>query len=83
MSQEKVDRYKKEKANRKKIMRKQKLMGVIRKTVLAVVVVALIGWLAYSAYGIYESGKERVVAEVNFDSVTNYLNSLSSQSDAE
>lgn len=74
MSQEKVDRYKQEKANRKQIMRKQKAMGIVRKLILAVVAIALVGWLGYSAFDIYESGKERVVAEVNYDAVTNYLN---------
>lgn len=50
MSQEKVDRYKQEKVNRKQIMRKQKLMNNMRKGVLVVVALALIGWLGYSAY---------------------------------
>mgnify|MGYP005766198133 FL=1 len=77
MSQEKVDRYKKEKANRKKIMRREKLMSIVRKAVLTVAALALIGWLGYSAYDIYNSNKERVVAEVNYDAVTDYLNSLS------
>lgn len=77
MSQEKVDRYKQEKANRKQIMRKQKAMGIARKLILAVVAIALVGWLGYSAFDIYESGKERVVAEVNYDAVTNYLNNMS------
>ena len=77
MSQEKVDRYKKEKANRKKIMRREKLMSIVRKAVLTVAALALIGWLSYSAYDIYNSNKERVVAEVNYDAVTDYLNSLS------
>ena len=49
MSQAKVDRYKKEKENRKKLMRKQKMMGIVRKGVVAVIAVALIGWLGYSA----------------------------------
>ena len=35
MSQAKVDRYKKEKANRKQIMRKQKMMNFARKAVLS------------------------------------------------
>lgn len=83
MSQEKVDRYKQEKANRKKIMRKQKVMNVLRKGVLTLVALALVGWLGYSAYDIYESGKERVVAEVNYDAVTNYLNSLSADETTE
>lgn len=77
MSQEKVDRYKQEKASRKQIMRKQKAMGIVRKLILAVVAIALVGWLGYSAFDIYESGKERVVAEVNYDAVTNYLNNMS------
>ena len=77
MSQEKVDRYKKEKANRKKTMRREKAMSIVRKAVLTVTALALIGWLGYSAYDIYDSNKERVVAEVNYDAVTDYLNSLS------
>ena len=77
MSQEKVDRYKQEKANRKQIMRKQKARGIVRKLIRAVVAIALVGWLGYSAFDIYESGKERVVAEVNYDAVTNYLNNMS------
>lgn len=77
MSQERVDRYKQEKASRKQIMRKQKAMGIVRKLILAVVAIALVGWLGYSAFDIYESGKERVVAEVNYDAVTNYLNNMS------
>lgn len=82
MSQEKVDRYKKEKANRKQIMRKQKMMNFLRKGVLTLVALALIGWLGYSAYDMYESGKDRVVAEVNYDSVTDYLNSLTTETEA-
>lgn len=83
MSQEKVDRYKKEKANRKQLMRKQKLMGIVRKSILTLVALALIGWLGYSAYDLYESGKDRVVAEVNYDSVSDYLNTLTAETEAE
>ena len=49
MSQEKVDKYKKEKANRKETMRKEKIANKIRKFVVVVVGVALIGWVGYSA----------------------------------
>ena len=79
MSQEKVDRYKQEKANRKQTMRKQKAMGIVRKLILAVVAIALVGWLGYSAFDIYESGKERVVAEVNYDAVTTSIICLQRQ----
>lgn len=79
MSQEKVDRYKKEKANRKQIMRKQKIMSYVRKVVLGIVALALVGWLGYSAWQMYDSGKERIVAEVNYDSINDYVNSLSAE----
>ena len=83
MSQEKVDRYKQEKVNRKQIMRKQKLMNNMRKGVLVVVALALIGWLGFSAYDIYESEKERTVSEVNYDAVSDYLNGLNAEGSAE
>ena len=79
MSQEKVDRYKKEKANRKQIMRRQRIMSFVRKGVLTVVALALVAWLGYSAYGIHEANKERVVAEVNYNAVTDYLNGLTAE----
>ena len=37
MSQEKVDRYKKEKANRKKNMKKEKFQNILRKCAVALV----------------------------------------------
>ena len=77
MSQEKVDRYKQEKANRKKIVKKQRIMNVVRKTVLSLAVIALVGWLGYSAYQTHEAGKERPVAQVNYDSINNYMSQLS------
>lgn len=77
MSQEKVERYKKEKANRKKIIKKQRIMSVVRKTVLTLAAFALVGWLGYSAYQTHEAGKPRAVAEVNYDAVNNYLSKLS------
>lgn len=50
MSQAKVDRYKEEKRNREKIMKKQKREWMLTKTVLAVFGVAIIGWAGVSVY---------------------------------
>lgn len=77
MSQEKVERYKQEKANRKKIIKKQRIMSVVRKCVLGLAALALVGWLGFSAYQTHESNQERAVAEVNYDAVNNYLSQLS------
>ncbi len=78
MSQEKVDRYKLEKANRKKTIKKQRAMNYVRKTVLALAAFALVGWLGYSAYQTYDAGKERAEAEVNYDAINTYLEQLES-----
>lgn len=76
MSQEKVDRYKKEKANRKQMIRKQRMMNVLRKCVLTVSALLLVGWLGYSAYDTYTSNQERELVSVNYDAVNTYLNNL-------
>lgn len=83
MSQEKVDRYKKDKANRKQMMKKQRMINVVRKTVLSLAALALVGWLGYSAYDTYTSNQEREVASVNYDAVDNYLQSLNAEDAAE
>ena len=57
MSQAKVDRYKEEKANRKKTMRKEKIANRLRKCAVAVAAAALVVWIGYSAYNMYESSR--------------------------
>ena len=48
MSQAKVDKYKNEKANRKKTNARNKVKRVIARIVAAAAVVALVGWGGYS-----------------------------------
>ena len=74
MSQAKVDRYKEEKANRKKVMRKEK----IRKCAVAVVAAALVVWIGYSAYNMYESSRPVKEAEVNYQSVDTFNQEIAS-----
>lgn len=76
MSQAKVDRYKQEKANRKKIMAKEKLQRRLSIGAVCLVCAALIGWAGYSAYGIYERNKPKVTTYANLDAVNEYLNGL-------
>ena len=64
MSQEKVNRYKEEKANRKKMLRRQKVMNTVRKTV---------GWIGYSVYSTYTESQPRESYEVDYSAVTEYL----------
>ena len=79
MSQEKVDRYKKEKANRKKIMKKEKVQYIICRCVVAVLAVALVGWIGYSAFRVYEDSRRVETAEVDYNAITDYETSLNTE----
>ena len=76
MSQAKVDRYKKEKANRKKNMKKEKIQNVLRKCAVFVVALVLVGWIGYSAYNTYESKKPKEEVEIDYSAVTDFQWSL-------
>lgn len=84
MSQAKVDRYKEEKKNRKKIMAKEKRMriaGYVAGCLVAgcLVAVGIIGWAGYSGYSAYEAGKPMETIYANLDSVTDYMSSLNAE----
>lgn len=83
MSQAKVDRYKKEKQNRKQTMKKEKIQNVLRKCVIGVVAVVLVGWIGYSAYGTYESNKPKEEAEVDYSAFDEFLQNLNGAEAAE
>lgn len=81
MSQAKVNRYKEEKNNRKKNIKKEKAMQLVRRTVFSVVAVALIGWFGYSTYSIYESKKPVESVEINYDAISEYQADLNSSAE--
>lgn len=76
MSQEKVDRYKKEKANRKQTMKKEKIKNILRKCVVGVVGILLIGWIGYSAYGTYEAKQPKPEAEIDYTAFDEFAQNL-------
>ena len=84
MSQEKVSRYKEEKANRKAIMKKEKRKHFFRKCVVGVVAIGLIGWIGYSAYGVVtredpDAEQEVVTTEMDVTAITDYLTGLTEE----
>lgn len=79
MSQAKVDRYKEEKANRKKIIAQEKRKHMISVICGWAVVIALLGWAGYSAYNIYENNKPMETVYTNLDSINTYLTSLDTE----
>lgn len=50
MSQEKVARYKDEKANRKKIIKRQKRKKLLIKILLIIIALAILAFLGWSVY---------------------------------
>lgn len=79
MSQAKVDRYKQEKANRKKTMARQKRLHMLAVVCGWLVVIAIAGWAGVSAYNIYESRKPVETVYANLDAINDYMGSLSSE----
>lgn len=76
MSQAKVDRYKEQKKNRKKIMRREKIASVLRKCAGTVVVLAILGWAGYSAVSMYQKNQPASYTEVNITAISDYISSL-------
>lgn len=81
MSQEKVDRYKKEKANRVQLQKKEKRVQFFEKFVFGVVGVVLVGWIGYSAYGVVtrpseDAAQKTVTTEIDINALDKYLGEL-------
>lgn len=76
MSQEKVDRYKQQKANRKKLIQKEKRQNMIWKAGCSVAALVLVGWIGFSAYDrLYEP--PRKFYDVDTSAIDTYMSDLS------
>ena len=78
MSQAKVDRYKEEKRNREKIMKKQKRDWMLIKTGLGVAAAVVIVWAGISVYNGLETETtvERPVYYVDISDMQGYLSDM-------
>lgn len=76
MSQEKVDRYKKEKANRKTILKKEKRKSILTKILGSVVCLGLIAWVGISGFRAFKENQPIVQTEVNLSALDNYMSEL-------
>lgn len=81
MSQEKVDKYKKNKTNRgKRKQKNEESMTLVEKLGITVVCLLLVGWIGYSAYQVItapDEDAEVVTTEMDVTAITDYLSSLS------
>lgn len=79
MSQAKVDRYKEEKANRKKTMKKEKYKSITARICAVAVCAAIIGWGGYSVYHRYEENQPTKYLEVDASAISDYESSLTEE----
>ncbi|MCI6043163.1 hypothetical protein MR857_07465 [bacterium] len=77
MSQAKVDQYKKDKANRQKIIKKQKRMHRLEMAAITLVCVLVVGWIGYSVYDKVSSNQEKETVVFDAGAIQNYLSGLS------
>jgi hypothetical protein len=77
MSQEKVDRYKKEKANRKKTLKKEKYKSIAIRICTVLICAVIVGWGGYSIYNRYEKSRPTKYLTLDPSALEDYLGSLS------
>ena len=76
MSQAKVDQYKKEKANRKKTVAKERIKRRVATICGWAVVVVIVGWAGVSAYHIYEDSRPVETIYADTTDLDDYLERL-------
>lgn len=81
MSQAKVEQYKKEKANRKKTMAKEKAKGVFARVCACIILLAIVGWAGYSGYQYYEENRPTKTYYADNSALTEYLSSQNTQAE--
>ncbi|WP_373217127.1 hypothetical protein [Ruminococcus sp. 5_1_39BFAA] len=78
MSQKKVDIYKQQKANREKIMKKEKLILTLEKLAALVICLVAVCWIGYSVYGKVTEGQTETEVETVMDTsaLDDYLSGI-------
>lgn len=73
MSQQKVDKYKKEKYSRKQQLAKEKRQRVIYRITGCVAAAAIVGWIGFSVYARVEENRPVSYTEVSLDAISDYM----------
>ena len=84
MSQKKVDKYKQEKANRQKTMKREKILHRLEFAVLGIVLAALLVWFCIAVYKNSQvkaiENSDAVTTSMDVSAVDDYLNGLTTTS---
>lgn len=81
MSQAKVDQYKKDKANRKKIVKRERVNRMCARIIGYAIVLAIVAWAGVSGYQYYESVKPAKTYVADITAIDEYLDSLNEEAE--
>jgi hypothetical protein len=73
MSQQKVDRYKKEKYSRKQRLAKEKKQRIFYRIAGCAAAIAIVGWIGFSVYARVEESRPVSYTEVSLDAISDYM----------
>lgn len=83
MSQKKVDQYKLEKANRQKIMKRERMMTRLGVLAAVVVLAALVGWFGFAVYKNSQAKAEKnqavTTTVVDTTDINEYISGLAAE----
>lgn len=79
MSQAKVDKYKKEKLNRKKVVARNRFLRKLGQVVSVVLLVAVVGGAGYGVYAVIQSKQPVKPIYVDSSAIDEYLESLDAE----
>jgi hypothetical protein len=79
MSQAKVEKYKQEKANRKKTMAREKAGRIAGRACAWVILLAIVGWAGYSSYSYYQDNLPSETYYADVSALSDYLNGLDAE----
>jgi len=74
MSQQKVDKYKQDKANRSQIMKKQKFTRRFQFIIVIAIVAAALVWFGVSVYNSTKQSEETGAVYIDSEDVVSYMN---------
>lgn len=81
MSQQKVDKYKQDKANRSQIIKKQKRSVRIEIMAAVVVMVGLVGWFGWSYYNRVEESRPPAEYPIDISGIEEYVTDLNASAE--
>ena len=64
-------------------MRREKMANLLRKCVVGIVGLILVGWIGYSAYGTYESSKPKEEVQIDYTAVNELQDRLATVQEEE